>query len=494
MSEIRKSEQVQSREKETQGVEQPTDVGSSSFEVGDFYRQLTHEQDSQMRRYREFAIQIAEAVDKRGGRALVVGGFTRDDIMRSFGYGMKSKDIDIEIYGIEKDELRDMLHSLGRTKDDVGETFEVFLVFGPDFEPGDQGVDVSLPRRDKQVGPKHTDVETEYDPNMSYDEAFRRRDITINAIGLDPLTGELIDEHGGIRDIQNGIIRKVSEETFAQDPLRPMRVAQFAARFGFEVEPATLEFCRQVDLTNLAGDKIRDEWLKLLTKSSKPSIGIEIARKIGLFEQIHKDLNELLSVSKDDTEYQEGGYYDNLLNSVDAAALVFRRLGLTEKNAEDLMFMTLAKELNQKAFTFLYIENRLEKKRAARLTQLIESRGFLRDNPNFQEVDVRHLANEVHPGTIQKLAWLMEVDARVTDPDMKEFDAGKRLIVMAEELGLREAKPARLIQGGDLIKIGYIKGPDVGQGLREVYEAQLDGRVNTYEEAMAYALAIMPQN
>ena len=68
---------------------------------------------------------------------------------------------------------------------------------------------------------------------MSVDEATRRRDFTINAILQDPLTGEFIDPFDGQQDIERRVLRAVSAETFAEDSLRVLRAAQFAARFEF---------------------------------------------------------------------------------------------------------------------------------------------------------------------------------------------------------------------------------------------------------------------
>ena len=86
---------------------------------------------------------------------------------------------------------------------------------------------------------------------MSFEEASKRRDFTINAILEDPLSGEIIDLYGGREDIDKKILRAVSAGTFSEDSLRVLRAAQFAARFEFDIEPVTVEICRKIDVTDL---------------------------------------------------------------------------------------------------------------------------------------------------------------------------------------------------------------------------------------------------
>src|SRR5688572_25312383 len=123
---------------------------------------------------------IAEAVKAAGGRALLVGGHVRD-LLR--GAGADDRDLDLEVYGIPGDVLRRLLARFGRV-DAVGESFQVYKI-GP--------LDVSIPRRDSKTGAGHRGFDVVGDPTMTVEEAARRRDFTINAILMDPLTREVID-------------------------------------------------------------------------------------------------------------------------------------------------------------------------------------------------------------------------------------------------------------------------------------------------------------
>ena len=109
----------------------------------------------------------------------------------------------------------------------VGRAFGVLRVKGIDC-------DFSVPRRDSKTGRGHRGFLVESDPNLSMVEAASRRDFTINAVMMDPLTGEVMDPFGGLRDLRGGILRHTSDK-FAEDPLRVLRGMQLAARFDLDV-------------------------------------------------------------------------------------------------------------------------------------------------------------------------------------------------------------------------------------------------------------------
>ncbi len=137
---------------------------------------------------------------------MLVGGCVRDELM-----GIEPKDWDVEVYGIEPERLREILNDFGEVNA-VGEAFTVYKI--------GQDLDVSLPRRERKTGKGHRGFTVEGDPEMSFEEASKRRDFTINAILKDALTGEIIDCFGGREDLENKIIRHVSDETFAEDSLQ----------------------------------------------------------------------------------------------------------------------------------------------------------------------------------------------------------------------------------------------------------------------------------
>src|SRR6185436_2999085 len=154
----------------------------------------------------EKVLNLSKAVGDAGGRALLVGGCVRDQLMAH-----EPKDWDLEVYGVDPVNLRAILDQFGPVNV-VGEAFTVYKL-GLDL-------DVSLPRRERKSGRGHRAFVIEGDPSMTFEEASRRRDFTINAILEDPLTGEIIDPFGGQQDLASGLLKAVSADTFAEDSLR----------------------------------------------------------------------------------------------------------------------------------------------------------------------------------------------------------------------------------------------------------------------------------
>ena len=157
--------------------------------------------------------EVARAVAAAGGRALLVGGYVRDRLL-----GIDCKDYDVEIYGLSPDAVADLLADFGELIE-VGRAFGVLRVKGID-------ADFSLPRRDSKSSSGHRGFDIAFDPDLDFAEASRRRDLTVNSIGLDPLSGEILDPHGGRADLDRGALRATDARHFAEDPLRGLRTAQ----------------------------------------------------------------------------------------------------------------------------------------------------------------------------------------------------------------------------------------------------------------------------
>src|SRR5262245_31628957 len=160
-------------------------------------------------------ISIAKDVRDEGGRALLVGGWVRDELL-----GRAPKDLDLEVFGLTADRLRPLLERLGRVET-VGESFAVYKVIASRGGLGGQdAIDVALPRRESKAGRGHKGFIVEGDPALPIEEAARRRDFTINAISRDPLTNEIVDPFDGRRDLQERRLRVVDPRTFIDDSLR----------------------------------------------------------------------------------------------------------------------------------------------------------------------------------------------------------------------------------------------------------------------------------
>lgn len=253
------------------------------------------------------AERIAEYVKEAGGRAFYVGGFVRDRLL-----GIENKDVDIEVHGLEPDALYEILGRLGEPLS-FGKSFGVFALKGED-------IDIAMPRRERATGSGHRDFEVDVDPFIGTREAARRRDFTINALMEDVLTGELVDHFGGRRDLDEGVIRHIDPATFIEDPLRVLRGAQFAARFGFAIVPDTIELCRGIDLSALSRERVEEEMKKALLKADRPSIFFESLRAMDQLDVWFPELKQTIGLEQDPVFHPEGDVWTHTMEVIDRAA------------------------------------------------------------------------------------------------------------------------------------------------------------------------------
>lgn len=250
---------------------------------------------------------IALSVSKNGGCTYFVGGYVRDELMQ-----VECKDIDIEVHGISKDVLEDILDSIGE-RIEFGKSFGIYNLKGC-------SVDIAMPRKERLVGTTHRDFEVDVDPFIGTEAAARRRDFTINALMKNVLTGEIVDHFGGINDLNYGIIRHVSDNTFAEDALRVLRAAQFASRFGFTIADETVNLCKGMDLKSLSGERVFEELRKALLKSNKPSLFFENLLSMDRLSEWFKEIENLIGVEQNKKYHAEGDVWTHTMMVLDEAA------------------------------------------------------------------------------------------------------------------------------------------------------------------------------
>jgi len=448
-------------------------------------------------------IDLARAVREAGGRALLVGGCVRDALM-----GAQPKDCDLEVYGVAPERLREILDQFGSVNV-VGEAFTVYKL-GSDL-------DVSMPRRERKAGRGHRGFVIEGDPSMTFAEAARRRDFTINAILEDPLTSEIIDPFGGQRDIDQAVLRAVSVETFGEDSLRVLRAAQFAARFEFRIAPETVELCRAIDLSDLPAERIWGELEKLLLRARQPSIGLGWLQALGVLEKLFPEINALIDVPQDPEWHPEGDVFVHTRLTIDRARELIDDLSYARQVT--VMLAALAHDFGKPATTE-FIDGRL-RSRGHEAAGVPPAQSFLK-RLNIHTIDGYDVRNqvislvrehlkpgeffkkrdEVGEGAFRRLARRCEPDLlyRVAKADSLGRNApwvprekwyGSQaqewFIQRARELDVEQRAPEPLLLGRHLLALGVQPGPRVGDITRAVYELQLDGRVRTVEEAIAEA-------
>lgn len=212
--------------------------------------------------------QFLEGFRADGLTPLIVGGSVRDSILHS-----ASKDIDVEVYGGDYRAVAESLRQRGYMANEVGRAFGVLKTRLPN---GDE-LDISIPRTENRTGSGHRGFAVDTSRTLTVEEASSRRDFTINAVAYSHRHHVLIDPHGGVKDMEAGMLRHVSG-AFSEDPLRSWRGFQFAARFDMDLHPETAAVCRNMlsEAPHLAEERVREEWMKFYHKAVSPSRGLTV--------------------------------------------------------------------------------------------------------------------------------------------------------------------------------------------------------------------------
>ena len=438
---------------------------------------------------------ISASVRQAGGRALIVGGWVRDRLM-----GRDSKDVDLEVFGLPSPRVRSLLESFGRVEA-VGESFQV-------YKTGD--VDVSLPRRESKSGRGHRGFEVAGDPEMTFPEAARRRDFTINAIGWDPLADEYLDPYDGREDLNHRLLRAVDASTFADDSLRALRAVQFAARFEFGLDEPTRQLCRTMALDDLPAERVWGEIEKLLF-APRPSVGLTLALDLGIVARLFPELHALVGCPQEPEWHPEGDVWVHTLQVVDHARKRVDDLPRPQQLA--IMLGAVCHDFGKPATTAL-MDGRIRSHDHEE--QGVAPASVFLDRLNIHSIDgydvrrqveglvAQHLKpgawfkvrDEVGDGAFRRLAQKVDLEllARVAKADCLgrepgHFDCSAMdwFLDRARQLGVEHRAPGPILLGRHLLEIGLTPGPRVGEILKAVYEQQLDGTVTTLEDAVAAA-------
>lgn len=290
----------------------------------------------------EMAREIALRVKKAGGTAYFVGGFVRDLLL-----GRENKDIDIEIHEITPETLTGILSSVGELTA-FGESFGIFGL-------RHHHLDIAMPRSEQAVGTGHKDFICTFDPFIGTRQAALRRDFTINAMMQNIVTSEIVDHFGGIEDLRQGLIRHMDDRRFAEDPLRVLRGAQFAARFGFQIAEETVQVCRRMDLSSLAPERIFGELEKALLKADHPSVFFTELRRMDQLGLWFPELQALIGVPQSPQFHPEGDAWVHTMLVLDMAAVLMERA----ENPTGLMLSAICHDLGKAGTTRIEDDGRL---------------------------------------------------------------------------------------------------------------------------------------
>ncbi|MGC6425159.1 MAG: CCA tRNA nucleotidyltransferase [Lentimonas sp.] len=440
---------------------------------------------------REACVDIAKRMQAVGGHALLVGGCVRDGIL-----GIESKDVDIEVYGLDAAVVEATLAECYRL-DTVGRAFGVFIVKGLE-------IDIALPRRESKTGPKHTDFVVEGDPNMSPRDAASRRDFTLNAISYDPLKDELLDPYNGIDDLKARKLRHVSD-AFSEDPLRVLRGMQFVARFDLVAELDTIQLCRALTPEHLPMERLWEEWKKLLLKGQQLGKGLYFLKDCNWL-QYFPELEALVGCEQEPEWHPEGDVWIHTCHCLNAYAN--DRIG---DEWEDLIvgLAVLCHDMGKPSTTFTDENGRIrsprhdvdgvpiaktfleritrQKKIFEEVLPLVEQHmrplALYRDGAG--DAAVRRLAARVK--RMDRLVRVAHADMHGRPPIVPDgFPEGDWLLQKAAELAIKDNAPSPILLGRHLVELGMKPGKQFGLLLDQCYEAQLDGAFTDLDSGKNY--------
>ncbi|MBX7061493.1 MAG: HD domain-containing protein [Pyrinomonadaceae bacterium] len=460
-------------------------------------------------------VELAERMRDAGGQAMLVGGCVRDELM-----GIQAKDWDLEVYGVQPDELRAILEDASDEMplNVVGAAFSVYKI--------GHHIDVSIPRRERKAGRGHRGFVIEGDPDMSYKEACSRRDFTVNAILKDPLTGEIVDSFNGQADIEAKMLRHVSDETFGEDSLRVLRAAQFAARLKFDIDPKTVELCKEIDLSDLPKERIWGELEKILLLAEEPSTGLKWLYEFGATAKVLPELETLVGVPQEPGWHPEGDVDVHTMMVADEARKLIDELPYEKKVT--VMLAALAHDLGKPPTTkffdgrwrshshdeagveptisFLdrlgiYTINGFDvREQVIQLVRYHLKPGeFYKANSKQPIGDgaFRRLARKVEPDLLYRVAKADSL-GRYPDGDRTKMifgsEAQEWFIERVRDLNIEQKPPEPILLGRHLIGLGLEPSRQFKTILDAVYEMQLDGKVCDLDEAVAEAREILIGN
>lgn len=455
-------------------------------------------------------IPLVHAIKKKGGICYLVGGSVRDLILNR-----SLKDLDIEVHKIDLQDLEGVLRCFGPVRM-VGKQFGVLRLDTLD-------ADWSIPRRDSK-GRKPV---VHLDPEMSIAEAFRRRDVTMNAMGidlndialrfdhlytiavqqdsinfLDHIT--IVDPFEGLNDLKKGKLRAVDKELFLEDPLRFFRVMQFVGRFEMTPDNQLNEICKTMKLADsqtgqpIARERIFEELKKLLLKSCEPSRGFRWLARIGRLKEVFPSIDDLRGVIQRSDVHPEGDVFEHTMQSLDAAALLkgeftyeydqlvvmlgtlchdFGKVNTTDEELHAYGHEKEGVEVAKKFLKSITDDISLTKGTCALVLHHMKPFAFVRQQAGKQaykrlalalkpEVSIRHLAAVACADSLGR-------NAKEPKPLSGPCAQVNEFIEIAQSINVHYAPEPPVLRGRDIADI-VTPGPEMGKMLDLAYHIQID--------------------
>jgi len=389
-------------------------------------------------------IRLAQVCRRHGGRAVIVGGAIRDHMLHR-----PVRDVDVEVHGLQG-RLGRILKEVGVAKE-VGRAFGVFKLRA-DGASSIRELDVSQPDEDAEG---------------DLQKAVLRRDLTINALIFDPLEQLLFDGVGGVADIRAGLLRAVDGQTFVEDPLRVLRVARFQATLGFRPTDELLSLCGTVALDTVAAERLGEEMSRILVAPDMGAVqGLQMLFECGAAGKCGLDQ----------------GAFGTLLPALQRAALGRAEAGPQPRGLARMWSTLLHRHASgdlEVTLDRFAIHSRggypLRKIVSFVVQRLPEVMGDVSDE------SWARLAEKGEAGLLALTAWAVS-----------GTDGAKKALGRLHSRGIAFGPLPALLMGRDLIAYGIGPGVQMGRVLDEVREAQLQGKIQTVQQAEEFVRLMNP--
>lgn len=427
--------------------------------------------------------EVAERLRGAGRQVYYVGGSVRDELL-----GVEVHDRDLTT-----DATPSELKSLFPGALEVGAHFGVMLIRRDGVE-----VQVATFRTESSYRNGRHPEEVRFETDVVAD--LRRRDFTINALLQNPLTGEIVDPLGGMADLRAGILRAIGDpaERFQEDHLRMLRAVRFAARLGFEIEPGTMAAIQALapQIHRISAERVRDELLRILTEGGARR-GFELLDESGLLIEILPEVAAMKGVQQPPQFHPEGDVWIHTLGLLErlGKAPIELALGCLLHDVGKPPTQTFEDRIRFNGHD--RVGAQMARGILSRLrfpTDVIESVEALVDqHMKFKDAGRMGLSafkRFVRQPGFDQLLELHRLDILASGAGLQSYDAVKaRYAAMPED----QLRPSALITGRDLIELGFQPGPAMGTILRAVEEQQLEGQLESKEEAIAYVRRVWGQ-
>src|ERR1039458_9894996 len=418
-----------------------------------------------------------------GHQAYLVGGCVRDLLL-----GRAPKDFDVAT-----DARPDRVSELFERSEQVGAHFGVVLV-----RENTAQVEVATFRSDASYsdGGRPDAVRFEADPRQD----AMRRDFTINALLLDPDTNQVLDFTGGREDLRRRVVRAIGapDERFQEDHLRLIRAVRFAARLGFEIEPATMAALQRLHglIVKVSPERVRDELARILTEGGARR-GFELLDETGLLGDILPEVAAMKGVAQPPEFHPEGDVWTHTLLLLEklrdptvtlAAGALLHDVGKppTFRVADRIRFDGHVEEGVRLAHGIL-TRLRFSREEMEQVEALIDNHMRFKDVSRMKESTLKRFLRL--PDFAEHLE-LHRLDATGSNQRLDNYDLARGKF---EEYSAEHLQPEPLVTGADLIAMGYQPGPQFSLMLHALEDAQLEGRIRTREESMDLVRQLFPQ-